>query len=238
MLMSACGGDSSASDDPRVPVVGTPLTMEQAQTLAEVLHDNYDGEGATFSVSARLADGSALRLDGEVDFVDHVGQAQVQANGVEAPVTEVVWTESAVLERRPTLDAQLAAAGFAAARFVARPPDPTGRDLDAMLGVITGLASTRDDNALLVGQQEGSAWLRTDVVRDVPVDVMRYGERSIYWLDSVTGALLRFEGNSAAGDRPFVVDLLAAGPRDIAGPAAVAVVDIDDVREIYEAPAG
>lgn len=228
-LGSACSdpAEGSGSD-------GTPLTTEQAQRLAESLHRNYEAGGAAFTLSARLPDGSSLVLEGEIDFVGHIGQAVVQATGAEAAVTEVVWSDAAVLERRPELNERLAESGRGLFAFVARAPDPDGRDLDALLGVITGLASERADNALLVQQQAGSAWLRADELRGSEADVMRYGDRTIYWLDASTGALLRFEGDTELGNRPFVIDLTNPGPRSIVGPAAAAVVDIDDVRDLYE----
>jgi hypothetical protein len=117
---------------------------------------------------------------------------------------------------------------------VVRPPD-MNRRLDQVIAVIMGLASRRADNAALIAQEPGSAFLRDDTLRDVPVVVLRYGTRNIYWLDAATGDMLRFEGTNQQGNLPTLVDLLELGETSVELPPESARVPVDLVREEYEA---
>jgi hypothetical protein len=227
LLLSGCASDESTT---RAPAA---LDAEYAAMLANALFDNYDGEGATFQVAAAGSDGSTLNLTGEVDWKGHVGHALVSAKGTEAGISEVFWNESTVLENRPDLNGVLIAAGFPATTFVARSPDPDNRDLDRVIALVAALASEQRDNPLLIQQAAGSAFLRTDTLRGVDVLVLRFGTRNVYWVDSATGELMRFEGNSASGMQPVVIDILTRGSQTITGPAATDVVGIDLVREFY-----
>jgi hypothetical protein len=227
LALAACSSSDSAAP------TTSALTAEQANRLANVLFDNYDGGGATFQVATASADGGTVNMTGEVDWQGHFGHATVSAKGTEAGVTEVYWSEETVLEQRPELNRVLVAAGRAPTTFVARTPDPANRDLDRAIAIVAGLASEQRDNPLLIQQETGSSFVRNDTLRGVEVEVLRYGTRNLYWIDAATGLLLRFEGNSAAGGQPVVVDILQRGPQTITGPIATDVVGIDLVRDFY-----
>ena len=108
-------------------------------------------------------------------------------------VTGVFWQDAGLLDRRPQLIALLTTLGHPVTNFVAREPDTVGRDLDRVLGIVTGLASPQRDNPLLIQQTEGSQFLRTGTLREIAVEVLRYGQRNRYWLAVDDGRLLRFE---------------------------------------------
>lgn len=226
-LLAACS--SSESSAPAT----SALSADQANQLANVLFDNFDGGGGTFQVSTAGSDGGTVNMVGEVDWKGHFGHATVSAKGTEAGVTEVYWSEETVLEQRPELNQVLVAAGRAPTSYVARTPDPANRDLDRAIAIVAGLASEQRDNPLLIQQTVGSSFVRTDTLRGVAVDVLRYGTRNLYWVDKATGALLRFEGNSESGNQPIVIDILQRGAQTIAGPPATDVVGIDLVRDFY-----
>jgi hypothetical protein len=237
MIASACSkGSSDGATSPTAPAEGETraLTSNEAARMAETLFLNYDLAGATFDLKVQLPDSNTIRLVGEVDWTNHVGHALMTASGREAAITEVYWSESGVLERVPRATEIAISTSRPSFEFIARPPDPANVHLDAMLGVITGLASQQRDNPLLIQQTEGSAWVRSETLRSTEVDVLRYGTRNLYWLDEV-GTMLRFEGNTAAGDRPFVIDLLSHEPQDIPGPLVDQVVEIEVIQEIYDA---
>lgn len=226
----ACGGNAQPKSTER------PLTVDEATLLASVQFDNYEDSGAAFQVStAFLVSNDTLTLQGVVDWKQHYGYAVAVAKGAEEGITEVFWTDNVVLERRPAADALLAGMGFGEVRYFARPPEPDKRLLDRALAIVLGLASTQRDNPQLILQKAGSAYLRTDTLRNQPTNVLRFGERNIYWLDSQTNRMLRFEGNAQAGGAPTVVDIVARGPQTVPLPSQEQVINATMVQELYEA---
>ena len=233
-VLAACGG----SDDPEGE---RPVTDAEAARMAETLFENYDLGGAEFELSARMPDGTRLDLTGEVDWRGHQGRAAVAASGgPDAAIAEVAWTATSVLERIPSLDELAAQVGHPTGQMWARSPDPEGRDLDAMIQLITSLAATQPDNAALIAQEPGTAFLRTDTVPGtaVTVDVFRYGERTIYWLETGEVTMWRFEGNDAAASRPVVIDLSDHGAREIVLPPEGEVAPAASVAELYRSVTG
>jgi hypothetical protein len=228
-LASACGSDPEPAATSRL------LTPNEAGLLAEALFGNFEAGGATFEATALAGPGQgSFSLRGDVDWVDHGGIAEVAGGVGDAPVTAVVWTRDSIGERRPALDGVLE--GFVddgQVPVLTRAPDLETRRLDQVVAVVTGLASSQRDNAQLIAQTEGSAFLRDDTLRGRDVVVLRYGQRSVYWLDRTTGELLRFEGSDASGRYPLVVDLLERGPRQTGLPSSGVPVDVAAVAELY-----
>jgi hypothetical protein len=222
MLTSACGGGTE--DDPGLTV--TPLTPVQASLLAEVLHRNTEEGGAAFALAARDAtSGGTITLEGHVDWTRGHGRASVAGyRDADGAVVEVAWTRDAVAERRPDQATVLAARGEDPdATFLLRPVDASGNALDRLLAVVLGLAIPQPDNAQLVLQNPGAGFVRIDELRGVPVEVLRYSQRSTFWVDTASGTLLRFEGVDSSGGSPIVVDLLELGPVGIALPPVSAL---------------
>ena len=119
--------------------------------------------------------------------------------------------------------------------WVARPVDLNKRRLDRLIAIVSGLSSKEPQNALLIQQQEGSAFMRTDTLRGHAVTVYRYGKTSLYWLDDVSKELRRFEGNSTSGASPVVVDLLELSEKSIVFPTSEQVIPVQLISEAYEA---
>lgn len=232
LALLACGGSGDTAEGPR------PVTDEEASRLAETLFNDYELGGASFELNGLMPDGTTVYLAGEVDWVNHVGHATVRVDRApDASVTEVIWAEQLVLERIPALTELAASLGQGQAEWYVRPPDIEGRHLDGMIAVVTSLASQQRDNPVLIAQEPGTSWLRTDVVpgTQVTADVLRFGERTVYWLDEGGVTLYRFEGNNADGTRPVVVDLRGHGPREIGFPPDDIVVDSTLIPDLYEA---
>lgn len=203
--------------------------------MADVQFDNYDVGGARFEVATTFTvTGDTLYLSGSVDWMNHEGRATVRATGAESGITEVWWNETVILERRPSLDAVLAGLGYESVRYLARPPATSTRQIDRAIAIVMALASEERQNPVLIQQEDGSAYLRDDTLRDSDVEVLRYGQRNQYWLSVDDATLMRFDGNSANGSAPIVVDLLQRGVQDIPRPADAEVLAIDAVPEIYE----
>lgn len=236
VLLLALAGVAACNDDSSPVSTERPLTVDEAALLASLQFDNYDDGGADFQVAtAFLATNDTLNLQGVVDWENHIGYAVATGKGAESGITEVYWTRTAVLERRPAADTVLAGMGYEEVKFFARTPEPEKRLLDKALAIIMSLASSQRDNPQLIQQKEGSSFLRLDTLRNRPSTVLRYGERNIYWLDTETNRLLRFEGNAAAGGAPTVVDILDRGTRTVPLPREGQVIAAETVAELYQA---
>lgn len=225
----SCG----ASDGPAEP---KPLTAQQSERLAQAGYTNYLAKGAEFEAnSAFLMPGGteSLMLVGKIDWENHRGRALVRGEGKDAGITEVYWEQKFIVERRPGLDTVISSMGGPTAAWIARTPDPAARQLDRLVGLIVGMATEQPDNAVLIQQKEDAAYLRDDELRGTKVEVLRYSDRNIYWLDAGDGSMLRFEGNSAGGNAPVVIDVLSRTVVDLVRPDAADVIPAEQIAEIY-----
>jgi hypothetical protein len=219
VLVAGCAGAPDADD-----ASAAPLTLDQASRLAEVLSRNREVGGATFLVTALdAATGATVVMEGVVDWTLGHGVATVTGlRDADGEVTGVAWTRDGVAERRPDRMEELARLGLdPVATHWLRDIDPAVRTVDRLIGIVLGLATERPDNAQLLLQKPDAAYVRDDVLRGVPVEVLRYSDRTVVWIDPATGALLRFEGNDSRGAAPVIVDLLARGPVSVQLPAVV-----------------
>jgi len=200
--------------------------------MADVLYRNYESGGGVFVVSTLTRPGGGqLTVSGEVDWTAHTGWADVTTTEENATLVGVMWDETHVLERRPALDALIQGLGHPGATLISRAPDKERR-LDQVIAIVTGLAAEVRDNAQLIMQTEGSAFVRTDTLRGRPVDVLRYGTRNLYWIDAETGDMLRLEATSKDGSIPTVVDILQRGEVDVPEPDT-GVVEASAIDELY-----
>ena len=228
LSLAACGGSESPSE--------RALTSDEAAILANVQYSNLQVGGAAFEIAAAdTASNTSLSIVGEIDWTTHRGRAIVNASGREAGVVEVTWDLNQILERRRDVGALLTQLGYAPDAWIARPPDLTNRDLDRVIGIVAGMASEQPDNAILIQQKEGSAFVRNDMWKNTPVKVFRYGERSLYWIDAASDELRRFEGNNSQGNRPVIIDFVERKARRVTLPAKRTIVPISAIQEKYAA---
>lgn len=222
-----CGGGDGTDGAGEPAPTSAPLTAEQASLLADVLFDNLDAGGATFTMSARTPAGDTMAVAGEVDWVSHTGRADVVATGPEEDLTEVVWTEDVILERRPALLADLAF------EYVARAPSPATRTIDRLVAVVAALAGQQRDNPLLIQQTPGSASFGVQTLGGRDVEVLRFGDENRYWLDAETGELVRFEQPPSADRDAFVLDFTDRGPQSVILPPIDATIPATDLGDRY-----
>jgi hypothetical protein len=230
LVAAGCGGDGEAdgqADGAGPAPTSAPLTSEQASRLADILFDNLDVGGARFTISARTADGETMAITGEVDWVSHTGRADVVATGPEEDLREVVWTEDVILERRPALLEDLAF------DYVARAPAPATRTIDRLVAVVAALAGEQRDNPLLIQQTPGSASFGSQTLGGRDVEVLRYGDENRYWLDTETGALVRFEQPPSPDRDAFVLDLTERGPQTVSLPPVDTTIPATDLGDLY-----
>jgi hypothetical protein len=219
---------SCRPDAPAAPSVA-PLTPQQASLLAGTLHRNHEATGATFTLVTRDAvTGGTVTLEGIVDWDRTEGRAAVHGYlDADGAVTEVAWTRDRVAELRsslsgPSASGEPGAGGEVRGTFLVRAADPQRQPLDRLVGILVGLATTQPDNAQLVLQNPGAGFVRADVLDGRAVDVLRYSERSQYWVERATGDLVRFEGRDRDGVAPVIVDLHALGPQQVRLPPVLA----------------
>ncbi len=237
VVMAACGGGDSSSTT-TLSSGAVPLSDDQAARLAQSGFANLQSGGAVFEAHSAFLVGEpqeTVSIYGEVDWAGHSGRVMVRADGLDAGVTEVYWNKGIVLERRPGIDMLVEARGGPAQAWIARPAEPSTRQLDRLIAIVAALATEQPDNALLLQQTEGSAFVRNDVIRDVPVEILRYGTRNMHWLNQADGLLMRFEGNSAGGTAPTIIDILERRTVQVPAPPEAEVVAAETLGELYDA---
>lgn len=225
VFVLGCADAMDAGPEPR------PLTSEEASLLAAVLYNNHVAGSAVFELySVVTPGGDQVFMSGTVDWSRSRGVAEVVVASTESTLEAVVWNGGFVAERHPKFDQLLASRGVESPGYIVRPAD-FDRRLDAIIQIVASLASANPENQLLLRQTRGSAYLREDTLRGRSVDVLRFGDRSIYWLDRATGELVRFEGNNQAGTLPIVIDLTGQ-PADVVLPRAQQLIGIDQLPEL------
>ena len=213
-----------------------PLSSSEAAVLAEVLWQNYESGGAHFRLSSLsgLPNGT-ISIEGGIDWKQHLGHGLILGGSQPNPVTEVWWDENTVVERRPDLDKELEERLIAGRiPVLVRSPNVENRRLDQLLAVLTGLAAKNPENSQLILQTEGSSYIRNDVLRDQPVVLLRYGKRSIYWINTTTKAMMRFESIDSSGQYPVIVDLLELGPQELEIPSDIQMIDLAANEELLQ----
>ena len=217
VALVSCGGDTRSG--------ARPLESGELARLAETMFINHRQGNTVFrAVTLSRPGGDRLVMTGNVDWSGSSGAARIRTDVAGATLEFIAWGGTTVAERRPRLDSEVDALGGQAGKWISRPADRRRR-VDQVIAVVTGLATTRPENAVLIQQTEGSAFLREDSLRGRQVDVMRFGWRSVFWIDRLTGELLRFEGNNSRGDLPVVVDLRLVGDGSIPVPGPGDVID-------------
>jgi hypothetical protein len=232
LVASACGTSSQKT-------TAHPLTSEQAAALADALYLNYQDKGASFTANAAWTSlGRTVSMSGEVDWTTTTGHAVVRATGSDTELSEVWWNAGTIIEYWPMLANVAPSLGFTDAKFVSRPPDTERRLIDHVISVVNGLAAPERENALLIQQTSGSEFVRTDQIQNQTVDVLRYGERNMYWISVESNRMIRFDGNAEAGLAPVVVDLIKVGAQTITPPPVRYVISSDKIRLLYSSITG
>lgn len=217
MLITSCGSRSTETSE-------RALTLDEAAVLSQVTFNNFDKGGAIFEVNTVTEPGGpSLRLIGSIDWKTHSGTAEVMASVPSTTLKRVWWRDDGVLEDRPQLRSTVSLLTSVESPVLLRRPNNEKR-IDQVLAVITGLASEQPENAQLVLQRPGSAYLRRDELRGEAVHVMRYGKRSIYWVSVDSQQCLRFEGSNELGNQPIIIDFSAHGSQEIQSPPSTSWV--------------
>ncbi len=230
VVIAGCGGDSASTP------TSTPerkLTRQEASLLAGALHSNYRTRGARFQAAALAGPGGGtITMVGEVDWKLHQGQAKVISDAGRDRVTEVAWDPSVTLEYRPGMVKAIQRVSPKAV-LIARPPDRDQRRLDQIIGVITALATTKRENTQLIMQRRQARFVREDTLRGTKVVLLRYGPRTVVWVNPETGQMLRFESSNKDRTAPIIVDIEPAPTVRIQPPRPEFVVSTREIAGLY-----
>ena len=150
-LLAACSGGSTNDRTP-----GDPITTDEANVLADVLHKNFEKGGADFTLTAPFAEGTVLTLNGSVDYQHSVGQAKAvttYSNGQPTETRTLFFTLNDIwFGDVPGLSAALTSAGLPQASYIRRSlagttgSDTGGAIIDVMVQLVPRLsARTADD---------------------------------------------------------------------------------------------
>ncbi len=228
LFCAACGGAKSESE--------RPLTLDEASLLADVLWRNHESGGAHYRLVARSGTVSGdIAIEGDIDWIKHLGYGKVSGGTQPNPVVEVWWDANSVAEWRPSLEDEVREIlPNAQNPVLLRKPDQVKRRLDQLLAIIVGLSGTMPENAQLILQKADTSFMRTDVLRNKPALVFRFGKKSIYWIDKEEKTLLRFEGNSSTGQFPIIIDFQDFGPKVLTFPKTASVIKLSEHKELTE----
>jgi hypothetical protein len=221
-LVAAC---STGSDAERSP--GDPVTQDDADALAQLLHRDFTGGGADFVVTAPYGEDTVLTLTGEVDFREETGTAQaVTSFGDGRPddtralffTAEDLWVGGV-----PGLAEALAAAGVPGATHLHRPltagdEGATPPLVDAVLEVLLNLAArTPDDPRSFV--DAGYTWEGQRSIDSRLTSLFGLPDGRTVAVAASDDLLVQFVTPLADGQVDVTVTLSDHGPRTVAGPA-------------------
>ncbi|MGY1615893.1 hypothetical protein ACI797_04055 [Geodermatophilus sp. SYSU D00691] len=137
-LLTGCTG---GADDERLP--GDEITREEADVLAELLHQNFEHGGADFVETAPYGEGAVLTLTGEVDFTRSIGRAQAVTTYEDGRPEEMrtlfFTTEDIWFGDVPGLSEALAARGLPDAAYVRRPMSAAAGGSASLIDVLAQL---------------------------------------------------------------------------------------------------
>jgi hypothetical protein len=152
-LALALAGCSSAAPAPRSP--GDHVTAVEANTLANLLHRDFEQGGADFVESAPYGEGALLKLTGSVDFTRSVGHAQAvttYSDGRPPENRSVFFTTKDIwFGDVPGLSEVLTAEKLPAAQYVRRPLAPVSSAgqpqlVDVLVQLVLNLSARSSDD--------------------------------------------------------------------------------------------
>jgi hypothetical protein len=233
-LVTGCSAGSGADRSP-----GDPVTEQDADALAELLHRNFTRGGADFVVTAPYGDDSVLTLTGEVDFRHDIGRAQAVTSfgdGRADDTRTLFFTaEDLWVGDVPGLAEALAAAGAPGAAYLHRPltagdEGATPPLVDALLEVLLNLSShTADDPRSFV--DAGYTWEGQRSIDSRLTSLFGLKDGRTVAVAASDDLLTQFVTPLAGGAVDVTVTLSDHGSRTLTGPAE------DVTREAADLPA-
>lgn len=216
--LAGCGGGDQAAVTTTTRPPGSPLSADDTARLSQLLYRNYADGGAEVTVSFDYSTDLSVLLSGVVDWVGHTGRLSVTTTfaGDRPPDRQaIVFQEDAVYESATPDDvSRLAAGGRPGVEWLRRAPDPTGRPIDQIIGLLVSLAATRPDNPQLLAQGE-TTYDRREEVGGETADVYVTKSGASYWVSVDDDRLVRFKGLLEGFTAPVLLDFTSPGPQAV-----------------------
>ena len=213
----------------------TKLSSAQALKFSRMLYLNTEATGGEVSASFEYGPAATFFFNGKIDWINATGDMilSTKLSNNEAVNPERIWWSKGILYREtPGLEAAMAARGRTGIRYIARPIQKDRSGLDLAVTYLAALAIKQPMNPLLVRQDPNRYWFAGgDVIDGVPVE--RFGNgRSVYAVTG-DGHVKRIDTTFKAMAGPVQVNFKSLGSQTIELPAAVAVIDVAEIPELY-----
>jgi hypothetical protein len=238
LVIALVTGCSAGSDAERTP--GDPVTQQDADALAGLLHRNFTRGGADFVVTAPYGEDTVLTLTGEVDFRHETGRAQAVTSfgdGRADDTRALFFTaEDVWIGNVPGLAEALAAAALPGATYLHRPltagdEGATPPLVDALLEVLLNLsAPTADDPRSFVGA--GYTWEGQRSIDSRLTSLFGLKDDRTVAVAASDDLLTQFVTPLAGGEVDITVTLSDHGSRTLAGPAQAETAEAADHPDI------
>jgi hypothetical protein len=238
LVIALVTGCSAGSDAERTP--GDPVTQQDADALAGLLHRNFTRGGADFVVTAPYGEDTVLTLTGEVDFRHETGRAQAVTSfgdGRADDTRALFFTaEDVWIGNVPGLAEALAAAGLPGATYLHRPltagdEGATPPLVDALLEVLLNLsAPTADDPRSFVGA--GYTWEGQRSIDSRLTSLFGLKDGRTVAVAASDDLLTQFVTPLAGGEVDITVTLSDHGSRTLPGPPQAETAEAADHPDI------
>jgi hypothetical protein len=143
-----------------------PLSDAESERLAVARFRNFDAGVRSIDVQLPESSVGTITITGWFDWGNGAGYAAV--NNEDGSLGLVWWSESAIATREQPVDA--ATFPIPVDGWASGPLDPANSSFTNILSVIVALGTDRPENPLLLRQSD-AAWLRSDTIGDIAVDV-------------------------------------------------------------------
>jgi hypothetical protein len=236
-LVPGCSGSGGADRQP-----GDPVTEEEAQALAGLLHRNQEHGGADFVVTAPYEDDVLLTLTGEIDFRRSVGRAQAVTSfgdGRADDTRTLFFTpEDIWFGDVPGLAESLTDDGAPEAAYLRRPVTTGSEDeapvlLDVLVAVLLNLSADTDDDPRAFLERDYT-WEGQRSIDSRLASLFGLPEGRTVAMAASDELLRQFVTTLAGGDFDVTVTLSEHGTRTIALPAEEETAEASDHADVAE----
>jgi hypothetical protein len=235
-LVAGCSGGSGE----RAP--GDPVTRDEAEVLAELLHRNFTSGGADFVLTAPYAEGTVLTLTGEVDFRRSIASATAvttYSDGRADDERTLFFTPRDLwFGDVPGLAEALREAGAPAAPWIRRPVSTSGAEgtaslLDVLSQLVLNLSARSGDDPRAF-TRGGYTWQGQRSIDGQLSSLYRLQGGQIVAVSAADKTLLQYTTPLQGQDFEVTITLADHGERPIEVPSDDETVNAADYPQVAE----
>jgi hypothetical protein len=242
VVVTLLAGCSSGGASDRSP--GDPITQDEANVLADVLHKNFEKGGADFTLTAPYAEGSVLTITGSIDFERSVGRAKAvttYSNGQPTETRTLFFTPNDIwFGDVPGLPAALTAAGLPQAGYIRRPlagttgSDTGGAIIDVMVQLVPRLSARTPDDPRSFTERHYT-WQGDRSINGHLASVYRSGTGSTIAVAASSKLLVQYVTQLPQQNFDVTITLSNHGKRQIDLPTDAETVNAADHPDVAQA---